>query len=119
MATRFCGGMSTPAILAISLLTLPLLVLGRLGADHADHSVALDHPAAGTHLPDRRTYLHLQISRIRPRDRSLGASSTPSLSPARSRVRWVLRRSATRGRPNAPFSSCTRDTLSRSGLFTV
>src|SRR5882762_2102127 len=109
MATRFCGGMSTPAILAICLLTLPLttprnlrfrgdlglllsstlplFVLGRLGADHADHSVALDHPAAGTHLPDRRTYLHLQISRIRPRDRSLDASSTPTLSPARSRVK--------------------------------
>src|SRR5438445_13284815 len=95
MATRFCGGMSTPAILAISLLALPLLVLGRLGADHADHSVALDHPATGTHLPDRRTYLHLQISLIRPRDRSLAASSTPSLSPARSGVNWVPPRAST------------------------
>src|SRR2546421_11746070 len=119
MATRFCGGMSTPAILAICLLTLALLVLGRLGADHADHPVALDHPAAGTHLPDRRTYLHLQISRIRPRDRSLDASSTPTLSPARSRVKWVLRRSATWARTNAPFSSSTRYTpLGRGSLTT-
>src|SRR5438094_700679 len=102
-----------------TLLTLALLVLRRLGADHPDHSVALDHPAAGTHLPNRRTYLHLQISRIRPRDRSLDASSTPTLSPARSRVKWVLRRSATWARTNAPFSSSTRYTpLGRGSLTT-
>src|SRR5205085_6493666 len=78
-----------------SLLTLALLVFRRLGADHPDHPVALDHPAARTHLLDRRTYLHLQISRIRPLDRSLDASSTPTLSPAMSRVKWVPARSAT------------------------
>src|ERR1700674_4763498 len=128
ITTRLAGGMSTPAILAISLLTLttprnlrfrgdpglllssplPLFVFGRLGADHADHPVALDHLAAGTHLSDRRTYFHLQISRIRPRDRSLSASSTPTLSPARSRVKWVPARSATWARTFAPFSSSTR-----------
>src|SRR6202521_1410234 len=110
ITTRLAGGMSTPAILAISLLTLPLFVFGRLGADHADHPVALDHLAAGTHLSDRRTYFHLQISRIRPRDRSLSASSTPTLSPARSRVKWVPARSATWARTFAPFSSSTRQT---------
>src|SRR5256885_4005848 len=93
-----------------SLLTLALLVLRRLGADHPDHSVALDHLAARTHLLDRRTYLHLQISRIRPRDRSLSASSTPTLSPARSRVKRVPARSATWARTLAPFSSSTQYT---------
>src|SRR5712691_9880764 len=108
--------MSTPAILATSLFSplsllvfppgrshvrsclassLPLLVFGRLRADHPHNTVALDDPAARTHLSDRRPYLHLQISRIRPRDRSSVASSTPTLSPARSRVKWVPARSAT------------------------
>src|SRR5205807_6001105 len=102
-----------------SLLTLPLLMFGRLGADHPNHSVSLDHLAAGTHLLDGRPYLHLQISRIRPRDRSLVASSTPTLSPARSRVKWVPARSATWARTNAPFSSSTRYTpLGRGSLTT-
>src|ERR1700682_4115283 len=98
MTDLFCGGMSTPAMRAIWSppdLALTLLVFRRLGADHADHPIALDHSAARTHLLDGRTYLHLQISRIRPRDRSLVASSTPTLSPARRRVKWVPARSAT------------------------
>src|ERR1051325_11615522 len=99
--------MSTPAILATSPLPLSLFVLGRLRADHPHNTVALDDPAARTHLLDGRSYLHLQISRIRPRDRSLGASSTPTLSPARSRVKWVPARSATWARTLAPFSSST------------
>src|SRR6202011_1070693 len=84
-----------------------LLVLRRLGADHTDHPISLDHSAARAHLLDRRPYLHLQISRMRPRDRSLAASSTPTLSPARSRVKWVPARSATWARTFAPFSSST------------
>src|SRR6266568_1243242 len=100
--------MSTPAILATSLFSpLSLLVFGRLRADHPHNTVALDDPAARTHLPDRRPYLHLQISRIRPRDRSSVASSTPTLSPARSRVKWVPARSATWARTFTPFSSST------------
>src|SRR5205814_8546483 len=96
-----------PRFLPSKLLPLPLLVFGCLGADHAHHTVALDHLAARTHLLDGRTYLHLQISRIRPRDRSLDASSTPTLSPAMSRVKWVPARSATWARTFAPFSSST------------
>src|SRR6185437_8176499 len=96
MIVRFCGGMSTPAMRAIAApLTLPLLVLGRLGADHTHHTIPPDHLAARTHLLDGRSYLHLQISRMRPRERSLLASSTPTLSPASSRVKWVPARSAT------------------------
>src|SRR5438046_1227959 len=82
-------------------------MFGCLRADHADNAVPLDHLAARTHLPDRRTNLHLRISLIRPRDRSVSASSTPTLSPARSRVKWVPARSATWARTFAPFSSST------------
>ncbi len=85
-------------------------MFGCLRADHADNAVPLDHLAARTHLPDRRTNLHLRISLIRPRDRSVSASSTPTLSPARSRVKWVPARSATWARTLAPFSSSTRYT---------
>ena len=85
-------------------------MFGCLRADHADNAVPLDHLATRTHLPDRRTNLHLRISLIRPRDRSVSASSTPTLSPARSRVKWVPARSATWARTLAPFSSSTRYT---------
>src|SRR6266699_2281647 len=85
-------------------------MFGCLRADHADNALPLDHLAARTHLPDRRTNLHLRISLIRPRDRSVSASSTPTLSPARSRVKWVPARSATWARTLAPFSSSTRYT---------
>src|SRR5947199_10513677 len=43
MSTRFSRGMSTPAMRAISFLSLPLLVL-RLGADHEDRALAPDDP---------------------------------------------------------------------------
>src|SRR6266508_4532461 len=57
-SSRFSRGMSTPAILAISLyLTLSLLV-ARVWADDPDRAVAADHLALLAHLLDRRTDLH-------------------------------------------------------------
>src|SRR5438270_9034766 len=50
--------MSTPEIRAISLLTLPLLVLG-LGADDAVHAVPPDDLALVAALLDARLDLHL------------------------------------------------------------
>src|SRR5688572_22203932 len=49
--------MSTPAIRAIVLLALPLLV-ARVGADDLDAAVPADHLALLTHSLDARAYLH-------------------------------------------------------------
>src|SRR5258708_39969705 len=58
---RFSRGMSTPAMRAMSLLTLPLLVAGVLADDH--HApVAADDLALVAHLLDARLDLHRLVS---------------------------------------------------------
>ena len=57
ISSRYSRGMSTPAIRAMGLLALPLLVTG-VGADHHDLALATYHLAALTDLLDTRLYLH-------------------------------------------------------------
>src|SRR5262245_2834566 len=59
---RLLRGRSMPAMRAmlLSLLALPLLVLGVL-ADHADDPSPADDPALVAHLADRRPDLHLAL----------------------------------------------------------
>src|SRR5262249_13360799 len=88
---------------------LPLLVLG-IRAENANDALTPDHLALRAHPFDRWTNLHLYLVltfRILPRDRSLSESSIPTWSPATSRTKWVLRRSATSARTLTPFSSST------------
>src|SRR5918992_3703782 len=73
-STRFSRGMSTPAIRAMPLLPLPLLVLGNDADDH-DDARALDHLAALATRLDRWRNLHLILYVMRPRVRSYGDSS--------------------------------------------
>src|SRR5437588_850224 len=98
------GQAAAVAHAAVGADLLQLLVL-RVRAQDAHDALALDHLAARAHLLDRRTNLHLLlISRIRPRERSLSESSTPTRLPATSRTKWVPRRSATWARTLTPFS---------------
>src|SRR5215213_6472510 len=57
ISTRLLSGMLTPAMRAIFLLALPLLV-PRVLADHEDPAVAADDLALLAHRLDRRSYLH-------------------------------------------------------------
>src|SRR5919106_1046344 len=87
MTTRLSRGMSTPAIRAMTLLPLPLLVLGD-DADHHHHAGALDHLAAlAAGLHGRRNF-HLILYVMRPRVRSYGLSSTRTVSPGRMRMKF-------------------------------
>src|SRR5438105_9268478 len=110
--------MSMPAILAISGLPLPLLVLG-VAADHSHDSFTPDHLAVHTDLLYRGSDLHLRISFILPRDLSVSASSTRTRSPARRRGKCVRRRSATCARTFTPFSSSTQNMPSGRGSTTT
>src|SRR5438309_9615800 len=100
--------MSMPAILAISGLPLPLLVLG-VAADHSHDAFTPDHLAGHTDLLYRGSDLHLRISFILPRDLSVSPSSTRPPSPARRRGKCVRKRSATCARPFPPFSGLTQN----------
>jgi hypothetical protein len=57
ISTRLLSGMLTPAIRAIFLLALALLV-ARIRADHEHPPVAADDLALLAHRLDRRSYLH-------------------------------------------------------------
>src|SRR5215213_4602013 len=63
ISSRFCGGMLTPAILAIAALALPLLVAGIRADDHGP-AVPLDHAAALAHRLDGRSNLQLGSLRL-------------------------------------------------------
>src|SRR5436190_5214280 len=56
-STRLLSGMLIPAIRAICLLPLTLLVT-RVLTDHEDDAVTADDLALLAHRPDRRSYLH-------------------------------------------------------------
>src|SRR3954454_13482355 len=56
-STRLLSGMLIPAIRAICLLPLTLLVT-RVLTDHEDDAMAADDLALLAHRPDRRSYLH-------------------------------------------------------------
>src|SRR5262252_2428907 len=111
ITTRLSRGMSTPARRAT---TQPCLCLcfgfeqrtrttpSRLITLHFEHIFLTDGRTFISYL----AYLAFTL-RILPRDRSLSESSTPTLSPATSRTKWVLRRSATCARTLTPFSSST------------
>src|SRR4051795_3506245 len=73
-STRLLRGMLIPAIRAISLLALPLLVPWVL-TDHEDRAVAADDLALLAHRLDRRSYLHDPFR--------LAYSSDPALAAAR------------------------------------
>src|SRR3954452_13298287 len=73
-STRLLRGMLIPAIRAISLLALPLLVPWVL-ADHEDRAVAADDLALLAHRLARRSYLHDPFR--------LAYSSDPALAAAR------------------------------------
>src|SRR5215218_305223 len=57
ISTRLLSGMLTPAMRAMFLLALPLLV-PRVLADHEDPAVPADDLALLAHRLDRRSYLH-------------------------------------------------------------
>src|SRR3954453_10921912 len=92
-STRLLSGMLIPAIRAMSLLALPLLVPWVL-TDHEDRAVAADDLALLAHRLARRSYLHDPFR--------LASSSAPALAAARGRRYPVadVRRSAQAHRRN-------------------
>src|SRR3954453_5295769 len=73
-STRLLRGMLIPAIRAMSLLALPLLVPW-VSADHENPAVAADDLALLAHRLDRRSYLHDPFR--------LAKTSAPALAAAR------------------------------------
>src|SRR5581483_1116229 len=74
----FSRGRSTPAIRAIRCSsTLPLLVAGVRGADHAHHSLAADHLALHADLLHRSTDLHGFLRRRKTIRKSLSFRPAP------------------------------------------
>src|SRR4051795_9359525 len=78
-STRLLRGMLIPAMSAMSLLALTLLV-PRVLADHEDRAVAADDLALLAHRLDRRSYLHdpfrLRVTRRRRLWAPQGAAAT-------------------------------------------
>src|SRR4051794_41511873 len=78
-STRLLRGMLIPAMRAMSLLALTLLV-PRVLADHEDRAVAADDLALLAHRLDRRSYLHdpfrLRVTRPRRLSPPPGAAAT-------------------------------------------
>src|SRR3954470_16999156 len=82
-STRLLRGMLIPAMRAMSLLALTLLV-PRVLADHEDRAVAADDLAFLAHRLDRRSYLHDPFQAL--------VSGDPALAAARAAATasWIL-----------------------------
>src|SRR5215210_4677466 len=80
ISTRLLSGMLTPAMRAIFLLALTLLV-SRVLADHEDPSVATDDLALLAHRLDRRSYLHDPFRACNPDEEALETGAVAATIP--------------------------------------
>src|SRR3954464_2351389 len=116
--------MSTPAIRAIVLLALTLLVT-RVDADDPDRTVPAEYLALVARLLDRRSNFHVQVPSylyryvMRPRLRSYGVSSTCTRSPGAMRMKCMRIFPEMWASTLCPFSNSTRNMALGSGSTTV
>src|SRR5215217_8740221 len=80
ISTRLLSGMLTPAMRAIFLLALTLLV-SRVLADHEDPAVAADDLALLAHRLDRRSYLHDPFRACNPDGEALETGAVAATIP--------------------------------------